>query len=332
MKLAEMLLQSTARTDEATANLTDTDPLASLRKELRQRSDEISDTFKSQTAHIRTQLRNNPELPWLLPRDTQVARKMLDSYIELARPLLMAGAMLVYYQKGEQYFEFFLTALSRISVVPSAVEKGPYHPDAARLRLLPSAVCLLGVACVAVARKNSKAIRKLFSQQCNLDETQDRRLDIIMSLRLMKGMNDTFRSLLAQQQAAPFDGLIKERVLPLLIDNFDEDAETIFFQTEFVISLLFAETTDDGANEPYILPGLFLYSYNSDRAIQQLFIAKRKFLDELFGTKLTKLLAIYDNTASRMVDPRYSVMGGAINGMVELYSRTAGPQDVVRKH
>ena len=188
------------------------------------------------------------------------------------------------------------------------------------MRLFPAVLAILCVVGVAIANKQPKIIRRIFSTKSIINEQRETEEYLVMAFRYLLNIDDYLNRAVGGNKCAPLAEILYSAMLPIVSNYIDRDFQEVFFQAEFIVALGFASAIPDD-NMPFVLPGRYLYGYHATKSIRNLLIRDIRILEFVFGDNIRRLLEIFDQTAIKVVNPGcVGFTSGFVRGAVDAFN------------
>ncbi|MDF5707316.1 MAG: hypothetical protein PUP90_06450 [Nostoc sp. S4] len=243
-------------------------------------------------------------------------------YLEAkSQPFLQIIARIIYHDHNSQYIPLLVRAFKIIAnqALPS---KNHFPDEKSRfIRLYPLALAIYVVFILGVQENRNQLLKEILSIQLNRQKYSLPNLPLTSTLTYFYHYSEPiFNTVLGGTYFVPVIERIKQVLLPW-IDDFVLDADTAFYQGEFVLGLgdIEAEKPEYLTDERILtLKGAYLYHHEAIQVISEFIHNSSQWLLDLYPS-LEQLLWIFDSTASKLDSDGYGRMYGFCRNAFAIY-------------
>lgn len=260
--------------------------------------------------------------PVVISTDNKSQCLQCIEYLEAkSEPFLQIIARIIYHDHNSQYVPSLLRAFKIIAnqALPS---QNKFPDEKSRfIRLYPLALAIYIVFILGVQENRSQLLRDILSIQLNRQLDSLPNLPITCTLTYLYYYSDSiFNTIFCSTSSVPIIKRIKQVIVPW-INEFVLDADTAFYQGEFVLALADIETekTEYLPHEQILtLKGYYLYASEAIPVIREFIRNSSPWLMGLYPS-LEKLLWIFDATASKLDSDGWGRTHGFCRGAFATY-------------
>ncbi len=253
------------------------------------------------------------DCPWVLYSDNQAQCQQCLEYLETkSERFVRTLATIVYHGKQEKLIELIAKAFRIIAKKPIPTS---FSNEGFYIRLYPLALAIYAVFIVGVQEQRGQLLRTVLEIRLNWQARSIPDLPLVYVLSYLDGYSRSiFNNVLGgTPYYAPVAKRIK-RILTPLLEEILTDADTAFYQGEFVLGLANIEAPPHLSNEKDLsLQGLYLYFSEASPILTAYLKNSSQWLFSLYPS-MEELLGIFDTTASKLDRDGFSRMHGFSRG------------------
>lgn len=257
--------------------------------------------------------------PWVLSIHNNQQCQQCIEYLEAkSERFVRILATIVYHDQKAQFITLIAQAFRTLA--RESVPINTACTDESRwVRLYPLALAIYTVFIVGVQQEREQLLRKVLGTRCKPQPASLPDLPIVYVLSYLDGYSRSiFNAALGTPHFAPVAERIKRILLPWL-EELLLDANTAFYQGEFVLGLADIETPYYLSNEKRLyLQGLYLYYPDAPPILKSFLCDSSQWLVSLYPS-LEDLLDIFDTTASKLDRSGFGRMYGFCSGAVAAF-------------
>jgi len=233
--------------------------------------------------------------------DADGYRAILEHLEEQTFPMIDALAAIARYDREGLLTDAACRAFQLIAKEPEPM--GTHYTNIAQFRLYPLVLCLYAVVVVAANEQRGQLLNGIFNLKLR---TRSEASPIIVALRRIRSGATAFQQVIGAEYFEPIAMRVRDVLMPrlsgVLVGTPSREAFAI---AEFVLALAYLKVSPTIHHESVPWPGLYVYESEAVEVITRFLQGRPNWVGvALEITDLAKLLADFDASARRLVNPR----------------------------